>query len=1265
MSWIPPRNVSDPDVSAVFRSLSQYLGGSLRSGSGIPSSALSVDAVGEALGYRRVITDATASTFGVSTTTPQFTAADVGRVISANKVAFTHALQPGTLITAVADDGMSVTLSKRVFATGALGLCVVQSPVTGGFVMAGTESPWGILQDVNMSVVEGLGRVPGDVGYWVNLDVTIDEFIPYTADAIMPTGLPIPGGPGAIGLNVAGAVTVNATPTGGGMFVGAQMIPRFYNGTGFDGNVFSTYLGYVNQGEFFATGGDDLVVGFKAEADNETPWLWSYSASNIFSSQLLNGRVEQTMDAVNVRHIGYAAQNNTLHGARLGQNIGTWVQGGHSIAQEHFAQPSGHRLYLDGTTDPQEVDPAVWDGGAGADLVMQLSSRSVTITASSGSATINSSGGFLSTDVGAVVWHGGGTLFDGECVITEVTDSSTATISSPTNGAVSGSCTIYETLGSVGFAESGHIEIKVASYKDGPLDTLVRFNYGSLGLPDRTTYGLYGLAPQAWPRFNNVALDTDFGSWSGDTTTSRGYWVAGAHLMQPHYYGTVASTSPSGAKSTASASFTINVDNTVNAPESGILTVQASNVILGITSQSVVVVEYTSKDATHFYGCTVQAGYGNLAGGNITTHGVVDDNIGHLIDPMDRGAINSPIIIGTSSHDWLTRIDETGKIWSRNGIEVGSDRKDSEVKVYGDLVATDHAQGKYVKATGHGANEVLYPFRLVGSKLTPGAPTTGTWQFGDAVLDLSAAGTMYVCRVAGTPGTWDEVGSTGGSVSGFFASMTVTGDTILGNNIEADDLTVWATSVFMGSLQVWKNFVVGNDKFIVDYSNGNTTVDGILSVGGATTSGVTSTTHGSVKSVLAYTAAAYAFQAENYSGGSGAARYLMSSAAGSEASPTQLGSGRLLGEIAARGYTGSAWANPGAKIQFTAEEAVGASAFGASILFEVGKVGTATLGDALYVGYRSTESASEVRAERLSLGQAVGTVPSTTDALVNAGTTYLAGAVSLGVQLGVAYGGTNKTSFTTNALIAGGTTSTGALQNISNGTSGHFLKSAGTGSLPSFAQIAQADVSGLTTASSPTFTGMTLSAALAMGTAKITGLGAGTATTDAARLGQVVRPLVSAVTAVSTTGTTEEVLHTTTIPADTLTAAGDSVALRYALSTSSNSTAKRIKVYVGPNGSTSDTLVYDSGSLTPSAASGSIVVDFETYYFSSTAHRSHGFGMWAWSSGTNPAPTAGYVGGSFVSSGAWTSAIKVTLTATSGTTGDITLRTAKGVVRPA
>ena len=66
--------------------------------------------------------------------------------------------------------------------------------------------------------------------------------------------------------------------------------------------------------------------------------------------------------------------------------------------------------------------------------------------------------------------------------------------------------------------------------------------------------------------------------------------------------------------------------------------------------------------------------------------------------------------------------------------------------------------------------------RYVGATAS-GAPTTGTFAVGDFIVDQT--GKVYVCTVAGTPGTWVQVGATttsvtmGGDVTGNSATSTV------------------------------------------------------------------------------------------------------------------------------------------------------------------------------------------------------------------------------------------------------------------------------------------------------------------------------------------------------------------------------------------------------------------------------------------------------------------------------------------------------------
>ena len=110
------------------------------------------------------------------------------------------------------------------------------------------------------------------------------------------------------------------------------------------------------------------------------------------------------------------------------------------------------------------------------------------------------------------------------------------------------------------------------------------------------------------------------------------------------------------------------------------------------------------------------------------------------------------------------------------------------------------------------------------------------------------------------------------------------------------------------------------------------------------------------------------------------------------------------------------------------------------------------------------------------------TIASFTNAQHNHTTAATGGQITdaaLSAAVTVAKGGSGRTTATTAyGLIAAGTTATGAQQTISPGTSGQFLKSAGTAALAAFASITEADVTNLVTdlaakapLASPTFTG--------------------------------------------------------------------------------------------------------------------------------------------------------------------------------------------------
>ena len=70
-------------------------------------------------------------------------------------------------------------------------------------------------------------------------------------------------------------------------------------------------------------------------------------------------------------------------------------------------------------------------------------------------------------------------------------------------------------------------------------------------------------------------------------------------------------------------------------------------------------------------------------------------------------------------------------------------------------VMTDQAVKVANKIGAAGMTNAANPVLLVGSN-SSGAPTAGTWAVGDVAGDLT--GKLWMCTVAGTPGTWTQLG---------------------------------------------------------------------------------------------------------------------------------------------------------------------------------------------------------------------------------------------------------------------------------------------------------------------------------------------------------------------------------------------------------------------------------------------------------------------------------------------------------------------------
>ena len=101
---------------------------------------------------------------------------------------------------------------------------------------------------------------------------------------------------------------------------------------------------------------------------------------------------------------------------------------------------------------------------------------------------------------------------------------------------------------------------------------------------------------------------------------------------------------------------------------------------------------------------------------------------------------------------------------------------------------------------------------------TSGAPTTGTFAVGDFIIDQT--GKVYVCTVAGTPGTWTQVGGSSiTNTSAYLASdITIASSSEIGNlaSISLSAGTWLINCVVAGTAQA------SDGDFLIDYWVGPT-----------------------------------------------------------------------------------------------------------------------------------------------------------------------------------------------------------------------------------------------------------------------------------------------------------------------------------------------------------------------------------------------------------------------------------------------------------
>lgn len=117
---------------------------------------------------------------------------------------------------------------------------------------------------------------------------------------------------------------------------------------------------------------------------------------------------------------------------------------------------------------------------------------------------------------------------------------------------------------------------------------------------------------------------------------------------------------------------------------------------------------------------------------------------------------------GYETNTGLLKIGDGATAWNSLAYFSGSSAVSS---VFGRTGAVVAANGDYEGVVASALTGATQATRYVGAT-TSGAPVSGTFAVGDFIV--ARDGHLFVCTVAGSPGTWSDVGTAGGAVSSVF-----------------------------------------------------------------------------------------------------------------------------------------------------------------------------------------------------------------------------------------------------------------------------------------------------------------------------------------------------------------------------------------------------------------------------------------------------------------------------------------------------------------